>query len=53
MQEVPLLGNLFKSKDDKRNVSELVIFLRATILDNENNVTEADESICRNFTPYP
>ena len=31
-QDVPWVGNLFKSNDDDREVTELVIFLKATIV---------------------
>jgi len=31
-QDIPWLGNVFKSNDDSRDVVELVIFLRATIV---------------------
>jgi len=45
---VPLLGNLFKSRDSFGQQSELVIFLRATILD-DGGVDPADAELYRTF----
>ena len=53
LQEIFILGNLFKSKEDKRNISELVVILCATIMDDETNVTEADAEVYHNFTQDP
>lgn len=45
---LPLLGNLFKSRDSSGQQSELVIFLRATILD-DGGVDPADAELYRTF----
>lgn len=58
--KIPFLDFLFKSKNDQRVVSELVIFLRATILytggESEiltSTITPADQAIYEDFTKDP
>ncbi|MEA1938122.1 MAG: secretin N-terminal domain-containing protein [Pseudomonadota bacterium] len=46
--DVPLAGNLFKTHDDSISKSELVIFLRATVMDS-GNVDPADVDLYRRF----
>jgi general secretion pathway protein D len=46
--EVPLLGSLFKSRDDETVKSELVIFLKATIVDG-GILDEYDREFYRNY----
>jgi MSHA type pilus biogenesis protein MshL len=62
VSDIPLLGALFKGKDDHRCVNELVIFLRATIIDphdhntplyQETGVGSADTQVYDNFTQDP
>ncbi len=60
IEDVPLLGGLFKGKSNDRTVTELVIFLRATIIENdvapsyqETSVMEADKNAYRAFTSDP
>ena len=62
ISEVPLLGELFKSKEDDRSVTELVIFLRATIVDSQSlhnatvhatSVSSADQHVYETFTKDP
>ena len=49
-QDVPLFGNLFQAKNSERQISELVIFLRATIIeDEEESITPADERVYKTF----
>lgn len=49
--EVPLVGNLFKRKSDVVSKTELVIFLKATILEApEDNVNDADKDLYRAFS---
>ena len=49
--EVPVFGNLFKKKDDSISKSELVIFLKATILDApSDSVSDTDKDIYRAFS---
>lgn len=60
-QDVPLLGNLFSSKANERNVTELVIFLKATVIDTSENpsyvdtstVAPADAATYHHFTKDP
>ena len=62
VSDLPLLGALFKGKDDDRSVNELVIFLRATIIDphdqntplyQDTGVGSADAQVYENFTQDP
>ena len=62
VSDLPLLGALFKGKDDDRSVTELVIFLRATIIDphdqntplyQDTGVGSADAQVYENFTQDP
>lgn len=64
LSDIPLLGNLAKARADDRVVSELVIFLKATIVDDEDEkgasvpvkertVTPADTHLYENFTLDP
>ncbi|MBL4805251.1 MAG: type II and III secretion system family protein [Alphaproteobacteria bacterium] len=49
--QVPLVGNLFKKHDDIVNKTELVIFLKATILDTpEDSVHKTDIDLYRQFS---
>ena len=59
ISDVPLFGELFKSKEKDRTVTELVIFLRATIIDSHTNsnamtqstsVAPADQHVYETFT---
>ncbi|MEN8236484.1 MAG: hypothetical protein ABFQ95_02935 [Pseudomonadota bacterium] len=54
LQDIPVLGHLFSGKTNKRSVNELVIFLRATILDPiASNVTAADRRVYKAFAQDP
>lgn len=60
VSDIPILGNLFKGKEDNRFVSELVIFLRATILDaappalgQDSSLLAADTGVLDAFTHDP
>lgn len=49
--ETPILGNLFKDHEDSVAKTELVIFLKATILDNPaDSVHTADKDLYRQFS---
>jgi general secretion pathway protein D len=48
LSEVPLLGNLFKSHKDKTTKSELVIFIKATIVPG-NTVNDTDKDLYNTF----
>lgn len=47
--EMPLLGGLFRSQNDKITKSELVIFLKATIIDG-SNVHETDKDVYKRYS---
>ena len=48
MSSLPILGNLFKSRNDINRQTELVIFLRATIIE-DSGVSPADVDLYRTF----
>lgn len=49
--EVPLLGGLFRSQSDRNTKTELVIFLKATIVnDGEDTVHNTDRELYRTFS---
>lgn len=49
LKEVPLLGGLFRAQNDKVRKSELVVFLKATIIDG-GNVHQTDKDLYRMFS---
>ncbi len=59
--KIPLVRNIFNSKQNSRKVTELVIFIKATIIENDNpeilyetsNIGNADQSIYNKFTSDP
>lgn len=50
VSEVPLVGNLFKKKGDSITKTELVILLKATIVENGNTVHDTDRDLYRRFS---
>ncbi len=49
--EMPIFGNLFKNHDDAVTKTELVIFLKATILDQpEDSIHRTDKDLYRQFS---
>lgn len=51
LSETPFLGNLFKDRDDLIQKTELVIFLKATILDSpSDSVHNTDKDLYRKFS---
>ncbi len=53
VSEVPWLGNLFKSAKKDDEISELVIFIRATIVGSDNTYAPADRYLYEKFTDDP
>lgn len=51
--KVPLLGHVFKSDDNDDTLKELVIFIRATIVDSSGNAHDADKALYEKFTRDP
>lgn len=48
LSEIPMFGSIFKSHNDRILKSELVIFLKATIVEN-SNIDETDKDIYKKF----
>lgn len=53
VQDVPLLGAAFRKEAKDTDVVELVIFLRATIVNGRDSVHPADVELYNKFTPDP
>lgn len=53
LSTIPLLGNLFKARDEVTDRNELVIFLRATIVPRDNPVDDKDLDLYREFARDP
>ncbi|MFA7429669.1 MAG: type II and III secretion system protein [Rhodospirillaceae bacterium] len=51
--DVPLVGNAFKKQMRDSTVTELVIFLRATIVRGRDSVHQADVDLYNTYTPDP
>jgi MSHA type pilus biogenesis protein MshL len=52
MKDIPVLGLLFSGRNQNRQVSELVIFLRATV-QQVSQVDQADQRVYEKFTKDP
>lgn len=52
-QEIPWVGNLFKSVDKEESTQELIIFIRATLVDSKGSTHRADRSLYKDFTQDP
>lgn len=52
MKDVPVLGMLFGGREQKRHMSELVIFLRATV-QQVPQINQADQRVYEKFTRDP
>lgn len=50
LSEIPLLGNAFKHQNDEIIKSELVIFIRATIVEGADTIHETDKDLYRTFS---
>jgi general secretion pathway protein D len=51
--DLPLVGNLFKAKNDQTNVTELVIFLKATLVHGVDSVDWADKDLYQRYMQDP
>jgi len=49
MKDIPIVGNLFKSNTDQLKKSELVVFIKATIINNDS-VNSHDKTFYKNFS---
>ncbi len=50
LSKIPLLGNLFKSVDKTTTMTETVIFIKATIINNNNATPKFDRELHDKFT---
>jgi len=48
--EVPLLGGLFRNQEDSVQKTELVVFLKATIVEGGNTIHATDKDLYRTFS---
>jgi general secretion pathway protein D len=48
--EIPLVGSLFKSHSDRVHKTELVVFLKATILSGKGNIHSTDKELYKTFS---
>ncbi len=53
LSRIPLIGNAFKSSQKRDSTRELIIFIRATIINPGGNYQKADERIYNTFTRDP
>jgi MSHA biogenesis protein MshL len=51
--ELPFLGHLFRAQADQMTVTELVIFLKATVVRGNDSVDPADKEVYAKFTRDP
>jgi MSHA biogenesis protein MshL len=52
-QDVPIFGHVFKGTDKSSNMKELVIFIRATIVNSGGSAAPADKDVYEKFTRDP
>jgi len=48
--EVPVFGGLFRNQQDEVSKTELVVFLKATIIDGGNSIHPTDKDLYRTFS---
>ncbi len=48
--EMPLVGGLFRNQLDNVQKTELVVFMKATIVDGNNNISTTDKDMYRGFS---
>jgi len=53
VSEIPWLGNAFKSRDEISQKRELIIFIKATIVNSSGSHQPADKAIYEKFTTEP
>lgn len=51
--EIPIFGNLFKSRSEESNKRELIIFIKATIINSDGSAHRSDQKIYDKFTTDP
>jgi general secretion pathway protein D len=53
MSDVPVVGNLFKSRDEDYRKRELVIFIKATIVNSDGSTDPVDRSVYKKYFTDP
>jgi MSHA type pilus biogenesis protein MshL len=53
LQNLPLIGNFFKATNKETVLTETVIFIKATIINQENKVDNTDQNFYNKFTNDP
>lgn len=53
LSDIPWIGNAFKSRDEKTSKRELIIFIKASIVDSDGQYTPADKRAYEKFTKDP
>ena len=53
VQDIPIAGNLFKAQSAESDVTELVIFLKATIVHGADSIDWADRDLYQRFIHDP
>lgn len=48
--EIPLVGGLFRNQTDKIQKTELVVLMKATIIEGTNSITPTDKDLYRSFS---
>ncbi len=50
LSEIPLLGGAFRTQVDRVNKTELIVFLKATIVNADDNVHQTDKDLYKRFS---
>lgn len=53
VNEIPLFGNLFKSRSEDALKRELIIFVKATIVNSDGSAQKVDEKVYKKFVTDP
>lgn len=53
LSEAPLLGNLFKSRSENSRKSELIVFIKATIVNPDGSATSIDRAVYQKYVTDP
>ena len=53
LSEIPGLGEIFKYKEKKSSITELVILLKLSVVRDQSNMTPADQRLYQEFTRDP
>ena len=52
-EDVPIVGNMFRANTDQTQLTELVIFLKATVVHGTDSATWADKDLYQNYVHDP